>query len=80
MKRPELLKARIALYRRYLREGADGDMARTYLWLIRCDEIELTAIAESHKDEAHSEPDTAVQAIAAQLARSEKPKARKTEG
>jgi hypothetical protein len=59
MKRVELLKARIALYRRYLREGADGDIARTYLWLIRKDEIELTAIvAESHRNEPKTDTDS----------------------
>jgi len=51
MERIELLKGRIALYRRYLREGAEGDMARTYLWLIRRDEIELTAMIEGRKNE-----------------------------
>jgi hypothetical protein len=49
MERIELLQARISLYRRYLNEGANGDMANAYLWLIRKDEIELTTIAESHK-------------------------------
>jgi hypothetical protein len=44
MDRIELLRARIGLYRRYLSEGADGDLARTYLWLIRQDEIELAAL------------------------------------
>jgi hypothetical protein len=47
MERAELLRARIGLYRRYLREGADGDLARAYLWLIRQDEIELTGIVGS---------------------------------
>lgn len=46
----ELLKARITLYRRYLSEGVDGDMARAYLWLIRKDETELAAIATSDKE------------------------------
>jgi hypothetical protein len=50
MERVDLLKARIAIYRRYLREGADGDMARTYLWLIRADEIELATIAARQKN------------------------------
>jgi hypothetical protein len=44
MERIELLRARIAVYRRYLSEGADGDLARTYLWLIRQDEIALAAL------------------------------------
>ena len=46
MERIELLKARIALYRRYLREGVDGELATAYLWLIRRDEIELGALIE----------------------------------
>lgn len=45
----ELLKARIALYRRYLSEGAVGDVARSYRWLMRKDEIELTAIAQQRE-------------------------------
>lgn len=55
MERIELLRARIALYRRYLSEGADGDMARTYLWLIRQDEIELTALADTPEDKPTGE-------------------------
>jgi hypothetical protein len=51
MERTELLRARIALYHRYLREGADGDLAMAYLWLIRKDEIELTALVEDLKRE-----------------------------
>jgi hypothetical protein len=51
----ELLRARIALYRRYLREGAEGDMARAYLWLIRKDEIELAAIVETDKGEPRTD-------------------------
>ena len=54
MERIELLRARIALYRRYLREGADGDLAAAYLWLIRKDEIELTALGESFKRESEA--------------------------
>ena len=46
MERIELLTARIALYRRYLSEGADGDVARAYLWLIRRDEVELATLAD----------------------------------
>jgi len=49
--RIELLKARIKLCRRYLREGVDGDLARAYLWLIRKDETEIAAIAENPKKE-----------------------------
>jgi hypothetical protein len=44
MERTELLRARIVLYRRYLKEGAGGDLAAAYLWLMRKDEIELTAL------------------------------------
>jgi hypothetical protein len=47
MERAKLLRARIGLYRRYLSEGADGELARTYLWLIRQDEIELAALVET---------------------------------
>ena len=54
MERVALLKARIALYRRYLREGADGDVARTYLWLIRKDEIELARLVERKDKEAET--------------------------
>ena len=57
MERIELLKARIALYRRYLSQGADGDMARAYLWLIRKDEVELTAIGERRKNKERARTD-----------------------
>jgi hypothetical protein len=53
MDRIELLRARIILYRRYLSEGVDGDVARAYLWLIRKDEIELAAIAKNRKEDPH---------------------------
>ena len=72
MERIELLRARIALYHRYLREGAEGDMARAYLWLIRCDEIELAAIAKRHKNEPQADTDKPV--LAAPWARTKKPK------
>jgi hypothetical protein len=52
--RIELLKARITLYRRYLREGVDGDLARAYLWLIHKDETEIAAIAKNLKKEAQT--------------------------
>ena len=52
MDRTELLRARITLYRRYLSEGVDGDVARAYLWLIRKDEIEIATIADNRKEEA----------------------------
>ena len=58
MERTEFLKTRIALYRRYLRESAEGDMARAYLWLIRQDEIELTTIVETHKNALQTDTDT----------------------
>jgi hypothetical protein len=48
MEREARLIARIALYRRYLREGADGDVARAYLWQIKIDEAALAAIAEGN--------------------------------
>jgi len=51
MERTALLIARIALYRRYLNEGVDGDVARAYLWQIKRDEAALAAIAEEHADE-----------------------------
>lgn len=69
MERIELLRARIALYRRYLREGAEGDMARAYLWLIRKDEIELLTVAESHEDKSQADI-----VRAAQIARSPRSK------
>jgi len=52
MERIEFLRARIALYRRYLREGVDGEVATAYLWLIRQDEVELTGLAKGSEDEA----------------------------
>jgi hypothetical protein len=55
MERVNLLRARIGLYRRYLSEGADGDLARTYLWLIRQDEIELTALVGTIEKDSVSE-------------------------
>jgi hypothetical protein len=39
--RAELLRRRIALYRRYLREGVDAALAETYLREIRDAEAEL---------------------------------------
>ncbi|HWB49496.1 MAG TPA: hypothetical protein VG651_10330 [Stellaceae bacterium] len=60
MDRIELLRARIILYRRYLSEGVDGDMARAYLWLIRKDEIELAAIAKSRENKPQTQTETAL--------------------
>ena len=51
MERIALLTARIALYRRYLNEGADGDVARAYLWQIRRDATELATITEELRSE-----------------------------
>jgi hypothetical protein len=51
MERIEFLRARIALYRRYLREGVDGEVATAYLWLIRHDEVELTGLAKGSEDD-----------------------------
>lgn len=41
---PEALRRRIALYRRYLREGVEGDLAVEYLKTIAADEAALDAI------------------------------------
>ena len=49
MEREALLTGRIALYRRYLAEGANSDIACAYLSCIRQDEAELAAIAERRK-------------------------------
>jgi hypothetical protein len=37
----DILRRRIALYRRYLREGVDGDLAADYLRSILADEAAL---------------------------------------
>ena len=42
--RGELLRQRIALYRRYLREGVEGALALEYLRQITEDEAELNRI------------------------------------
>ena len=42
--RAEILRRRIALYRRYLREGVDATLAGEYLRQIRDDEAELATI------------------------------------
>lgn len=41
----ERLRRRIALYRRYLREGVDSDLAAEYLKTITADEAALAALA-----------------------------------
>jgi hypothetical protein len=51
MEHEALLVARIALYRRYLTEGADGDIALAYLWQIKRDEAALAVIAEGRNNE-----------------------------
>lgn len=45
----EILRRRIALYRRYLREGVDGELAAEYLKTIAADEAALAAIAKGNK-------------------------------
>ena len=55
MERIEILRARIALCRRYLREGVDSQIATAYLWLIRQNEIELAALVESPQQAAAPE-------------------------
>lgn len=55
MERKALLIARIALYRRYLAEGADGDVARAYLWNIKRDQAELAIIVQGRKDNDRAE-------------------------
>jgi hypothetical protein len=42
--RAEALRRRIALYRRYLREGLSAQQAMLYLNQLRRDEAELTAL------------------------------------
>jgi hypothetical protein len=42
--RAETLRRRIALYRRYLAEGVDADLARQYLDHLAMDEAELAGI------------------------------------
>ncbi len=39
------LRQRIALYRRYLRDGVEGELAAEYLRTIAADEAALAAIA-----------------------------------
>ena len=47
--RTELLRQRIALYRRYLREGVDGRLAFEYLRLIAEEEAELGRMATGNE-------------------------------
>jgi hypothetical protein len=48
--RASLLRRRIALYRRYLREGVDAMLAAEYLRQLGADEVELAVI---EADERH---------------------------
>jgi hypothetical protein len=45
----ERLRRRIMLYRRYLREGVDGDLAADYLRTIAADEAALAELARRVK-------------------------------
>ena len=47
--RTELLRQRIARYRRYLREGVDGRLAVEYLRLIAEEEAELDRVAADNE-------------------------------
>jgi len=47
----ERLRRRIALYRRYLREGVEGELAADYLKTIAADEAALAALARDDKPE-----------------------------
>jgi hypothetical protein len=47
--RAELLRRRIALYRRYLREGVEGALALEYLRQIAEDEAELNRIERARR-------------------------------
>jgi hypothetical protein len=47
--RAELLRRRIALYRRYLREGVEGALALEYLRQIAEDEAELKRIERARR-------------------------------
>ena len=49
--RPENRRCRIALYRRYLREGVDAALAAEYLRRVADDEVELAEIEGPSKDE-----------------------------
>ena len=47
--RADMLRRRIALYRRYLREGVDAALAGQYLRQLQADEAELAAIEASRR-------------------------------
>ena len=46
----ETLRRRVALYRRYLREGVSGELAFTYLRSILADEAALAEIEAESKE------------------------------
>jgi len=48
--RADMLRRRIALYRRYLREGVDVALAGEYLRQLAEDETELTEIESGKRD------------------------------
>jgi hypothetical protein len=47
--RADMLRRRIALYRRYLREGVDAALAGEYVHQIREDEAELATIESGER-------------------------------
>ncbi len=47
----DTLRRRVALYRRYLREGVEVELAAEYLKTIAADEAELAAIEGASKGE-----------------------------
>jgi hypothetical protein len=47
--RPDMLRRRTALYRRYLRDGVDATLALEYVAQIRDDESELAAIESAER-------------------------------
>ena len=53
MDRINALRARIALYRRYMREGVLSDEAARYLKQIRQDEAELAVLASKLVAQPH---------------------------
>ncbi len=50
----EILRRRIALYRRYLAEGVDADLAKEYLAAILAAEAELARIDNQDNDKGVS--------------------------
>lgn len=47
---PDALRRRIALYRRYLREGVEGELAAEYLKTIAADEAALAALEGKRRE------------------------------